>query len=292
MTARIGIVTSEGWERLNDDELLAEGPLRARGIETEPVRWDREAGWDSYDALIVRSTWDYFDRPDEFAAWIDERERTGPPTWNPPSVLRWNMRKDYLRELAAAGVPVVETEWLPRGSEAIEDVMERRGWDRAVVKPTVSGGAMRTHLIRRGEPLPPDADARAAGYDLMVQPFVAQVVDEGEWSFIFFGGSFSGAILKRAASGDYRVQERHGGTTTHVPDPPATLIDQAAAAMSHAPGDLLYARVDGVRDGDRLVLIELEVLEPVLFFGVVPGSAERFADALAARVPGATHPAR
>lgn len=286
MTARIGIVTCERFPDLIDDEHLTFEPMRALGMEPEPVRWDAAGDWDRYDALVIRSPWDYFERPSEFAAWIDTRDGQSPPTFNPPSVLRWNMNKHYLREMESAGIPVVETEWLARGTASIEDAMARRGWDRAVVKPTVSGGAFRTYRLSRDESVPAEAEALTETHDVMVQPFLDQIVDEGEWTFVFLGGAFVGALIKRAAPGDYRVQMQYGGTSTFVPDPPSGLVEQAAKTLAFPPGDLLYARVDGIRDGDRLVLIELEVLEPLLFFGTIPGSAQRYAAALASRLSG------
>jgi len=286
-TATVGLVTCAQFPDLTPDDRLLAKSLRDRGIDARPVQWDSEGGWDAFDALAIRSTWDYFERPDEFAAWLDERAATGPPLWNPPAVLRWNMQKGYLRDLAAAGIPTVETHWVERGSDAeLAQVLAERGWDHAVVKPAISGGAWKTAPVRRADLAEHDAMLRdlIAGHDVMVQPFLTQIVDEGEWSVIFFGGTYSSTLLKRPASGDYRVQERHGGTTEAIAEPPAGLVEQAAAVLPHAPGDLLYARVDGVRDGDEFVLIELEVLEPYLFFGITPGSADRYAEALAARI--------
>lgn len=284
MTARIGFVTCDEFPDLVDDDHLTFKAMRALDMQPEPVLWGAGVDRQAYDALVIRSTWDYFERTDEFAEWIDQLERPGPPTFNPPAVLRWNMRKDYLRELELGGIPVVQTEWLSRGDGSVKDAMTRRGWDRAVVKPTVSGGAFRTYRASLDEPVPDEATALTKTHDVMVQPFLDQIVDEGEWSFVFFDGSFAGAIIKRAAPGDYRVQMQYGGTATFVPDPPAGMVEQAAKTLAFPPGDLLYARVDGIRDGERFVLIELEVLEPLLFFGTIPGSAQRFVDALASRV--------
>lgn len=286
MTATLGMVTCEDFPDLSPDDQLLIEPLRRRGIEARPVRWDAGGDWDRFDALVIRSTWDYFERPVEFAEWLDEREKSGPRLWNAPQVLRWNMRKDYLRELEAAGVPTVETDWVARGSSvSLEDVLDQHGWRDAVVKPTVSGGAWNTWPVRDGKPdAEPGAwDRLVAEHDVMVQPFLPQIENEGEWSVMFFNGRYNATVLKRPAPGDYRVQERHGGTTEAL-DPPPGFIEQAARAAEQAPGDLLYVRVDGVRDGDRLVLIELEALEPYLFFEATPGSEERFADALAERL--------
>lgn len=284
MSPTVGLVTFRGYPDLTPDDRLLLEPLRERGIDARPVQWDAPDGWGDFDALAIRSTWDYFERPGEFAAWIDERAANGPTLWNPPEVIRWNMQKGYLRELAAAGIPVVETHWVERGSGAdLEAVLRERDWPHAVVKPAISAGAWKTSPVRIENLAMHDAMWRelVADHDVMVQPFLSQIHDEGEWSVIFYGGDHASTLLKRPAEGDYRVQERHGGTTTFIPDPPAGLIDQARAVLEHVPGDLLYARADGIRSGAGFVLIELEVLEPYLFFGASPGSAERYADTLA-----------
>ncbi len=287
-SARVALATCEGFEDLTEDDRLLLPPLHDLGIRAEPIRWDAAVDWTIYDAVLIRSTWDYYKRPAEFAAWLDGRARNGPALWNPAGVLRWNMDKHYLIQLEAAGLPTVATEWVPRGTEiTLPDLLADRGWDRAVVKPAISAGAWRTFTVDRASAAScRDAFASlvAAG-DVMVQPFLEQIQGEGEWSLVFFDGVLEYSLLKRPGADDYRVQERHGGTTI-IAEPPDALVRQAEAVLAQAPGsgDLLYARVDGVRNGDRLILIELEVLEPVLFFGLVPGAAGRLAASLARRL--------
>jgi len=228
MTETVGLVTCAEFPDLTPDDRLLIEPLRSHGLQARPISWDAPTEWDSFDALVIRSTWDYFERPDEFAAWIDERAAAGPPLFNPPEVLRWNMHKHYLRELRAAGVDTVETHWIERGSDAdLAGVLHERRWEHAVVKPAVSAGAWKTSPIRRDDLAPHDAMLRdlIAGCDVMVQPFLNQIVDEGEWSVIFYGGEHASTLLKRPAGGDYRVQERHGGTTTYFADPPPGLVE-------------------------------------------------------------------
>lgn len=287
MTITVGLVTCGRFPDLWEDDRLLLQPLAERGMQGVPVRWDADVDWNAFDALVIRSTWDYFERADEFAAWIDARAAGRTPVWNPPDILRWNMQKGYLRELAAAGVPVVQTHWVERGSAVdLADVLRDRDWERAVIKPAISGGAWKTAPVRRDDPAGSSAlwNELVAGHDVMVQPFLDQIVDEGEWSVIFIGGEYSSTVLKRPAKGDYRVQEPHGGSSTFVAEPPAGLVEQARAVLAHVPAELLYARVDGIRDGDTFVLIELEILEPYLFFYTAPGSVDRFADALASKL--------
>jgi glutathione synthase/RimK-type ligase-like ATP-grasp enzyme len=242
---------------------------------------DPEADWPAYDAVVLRTPWDYFRRPQEFLAWIDAREADGTNLWNPAGVCRWNADKRYLEELREAGIAVVPTAWIPRGSAAHPmDLMREHGWGRAVVKPGVSGGAYQTSVVdlKAGGELLVDP-----GAEVMVQPFLPEIEAEGEWSLMFFDGAYSHAALKRPARGEFRVQEKHGGTVDAVTAPPG-LIRGAQRVLAQVKPDLLYARVDGVRRGSELILMELEVLEPALFFGQDPASPAKFVAALVERL--------
>lgn len=282
---RAALVTAAEWFPWTHDDALLVEPLRAAGVESVGARWDDPSvDWPSFDAVVVRSTWDYYLRIEEFRAWIEARDADGTRLWNPASVLRWNIDKRYLRDLEEAGLPVVPTAWLSRGDEAdLGRVMAEREWERAVVKSAVAAGGhttwetTREQAAARGEEL----SAMLAEADVLVQPFMQQVVDEGEHSFVFFGGEFSHALLKWPAPGGFLVQEKYGGTLGVSEEPPPGLIEQAAAALPHAPGELLYARVDGLRDGDRFLVTELEVTEPELFVRLDPAAPGRFVRALA-----------
>lgn len=281
---RVALVTAAEWFPWTHDNSLLVEPLRAAGIEPVAARWDDPSvEWPTFDAAVVRSPWDYFERIGEFRAWVDARAADGTRLWNPPAVLRWNTNKTYLRELEAAGVPVVPTVWLSHGSEVdLRALLAERGWDRAVVKSAVAAGGFALF-----ETTPEEAPARGedlsemlASADVLVQPFMSQVIEEGEHSFVFLGGEFSHALLKRPAPGGFLVQEKFGGTQAAIEEPPPGLVEQAHAALAHAPGELLYARVDGLRDGDRFLLTELEITEPELFVRLDPGAPERFVRAL------------
>jgi glutathione synthase/RimK-type ligase-like ATP-grasp enzyme len=259
---------------MGPDDAYVLAALRGRAAyEVRP--WDDPAvRWSDYDAVVVRSTWDYYQHADAFRAWIDARSADGSNTWNPPDVLSWNMDKRYLRELAERGVEIVETEWIDDGRADVAAILRRRGWDRAVAKPVVSAGAWRTVVVTRERPSIDPAGQTGSG-GTMLQPFLDEIVTEGEWSLVFFGGRYSHAVVKRPAAGDYRVQLQHGGSV-HPAEPPRSLVHAAERVVAAAGRDLLYARVDGVRSGGRLVVIELEALEPVLYLGTAAGSGDRF----------------
>lgn len=291
--ARIAFVTCTDLLVLDpDDQLLAEA-VAALGGEVVACAWDDgEVDWTGFDLVLLRSPWDYHLRRDAFVHWA---ERVGRATElrNAAGTIAWNTDKTYLRTLAAQGVPTIPTHWIEHG-EPVPDLAEllaRRGWREAIVKPSIglgSSGLLRVH----------DGDASGAGAthlaDLVadgtaiVQPFVPSVPAEGELSLVFFDGELSHTVRKRPPAGEFRVQPDFGAVATSERPPEAHLaVARAAlATLDHAP---LYARVDLVAgDGGAPWLMELELVEPTLYFEAVPGSAERFARLLlaAARASG------
>ena len=232
---------------------------------------------------MPRSCWDYHQRAPEFERWLDRLERAGVRVVNPVPMLRWNMRKTYLRDLAARGVPVVTTVWAAKGSDTtLRGIAEARGWAEMVVKPVVSASA---HETWRAWPDRPGDEERfradLAARDLMVQPFLPGFIEEGELSLVFLAGAFSHAVRKRPKPGDFRVQEEHGGSV--APDVASPdLVRLAALAVAASPGPSVYARVDTVSAGERQVVTELELIEPALYFGMGEGAADALAAALAA----------
>ena len=292
MTRRraIALVTYDARPEPTDDDCLFADALQARGLAVQAVPWARPATrWGAYDAVVVRSTWDYFHRSREFHRWLDDLEADGARVHNDVRILRWNADKSYLRELEQRGIPVIPTRWLDAGAaKTLRELRRETGWSEVVVKPTVSGGAHGTWRspidaeaadeIRLAEMI--DAGA------VMVQPLVEEIERDGEWSLVFFGGEYSHAILKRPRSGDFRVQREHGGTI-ETAEPAASAIAAAMRALEAIPfGDAapLYARVDGCIMHGALRLMELEVLEPELFLRCAPNSADRLANALLARM--------
>ncbi len=241
---RIGLATSEDFPGLDPDDV----PLRAvLGGDAEPAVWsDPDVDWSVYDAVLIRSVWDYFVRHQEFLAWLD---RVPVPMWNPADTLRWNSEKTYLRELEQAGIRTIPTAW--EGGVP---------WDDAILKPTVAGGSLGLRRARKGEPIEP-------GW--MAQPFLADIVSAGELSLVFFDGEFSHAIRKTPAEGDIRVQPEYGGRVTAA-TPTAAEMATAERVLAASGRDLLYARVDLVGDG---MLIELEAIEPRFFFSYAPPGA-------------------
>lgn len=290
----VALVTDSVSPGLSASDQTLVAPLRERGINAVAVPWEsREVDWRSFDLIVLRSCWNYHRHVDAFYDWIDQLETGGVRLWNPAQVVRWNLDKRYLRDLADAHVPVVPTVWLDAGQPAqLADILEAQGWQRAVIKPRVSASA---HGIWQTDQdsaaqQQPDLERMLATAGAMIQPLMPQIA-QGEWSLVFFAGNFSHAVLKRPGAGNIFVQKRLGGTSALYPAPlalieQATVLLRAAADRLLPTGEtLLYARVDGPDVDGQLVLMELELVEPGLFLDLAgPEAAARFAQAVAARL--------
>ena len=279
---RVALVTCRALPALYPDDHHLVAALRAHGIVPESVVWDdASVDWRAFDRVVIRSCWDYHLETERFRAWLARCEADGVPLWNPPVTVGGNLHKGYLERLAHLGASVVPTRLLrSRAITRLDDVLATEGWPRAVVKPAVSASAFRTFIVESGTAAHQrELDDLLTRGDVLVQPFVPEVVDKGEWSLVFFAGDFSHAVLKRARSGDFRVQAEYGGSTVAA-DPPDGLLSDAGHLLSLLSDPWLYARVDGVDVGGRLLLMELELIEPVLFFAERPDAAARFAQAI------------
>lgn len=283
-TLRLAFATSVIAPTIHpDDGYLAEC-LQRLGVEPVACVWnDPLVDWADFDAVLFRSTWDYFKHYAAFVRWLD---RLPVPTINGKALVRWNSDKHYLLDLARQGVEIIPTELAAAGD--LPACMRAMAGQAVVVKPTISGTAWHTARGTAGEPTFGEAlRALPSDFTYLVQPFMPEVVEDGEWSLLFFGGEYSHAVIKRPAEGDYRVQGEFGGTARRV-EPPAHVVASAkralvaAAALGHA--DIAYARVDGVVSDGRFLLMELEMIEPFLHLQAWPPAAERFATHLYARM--------
>lgn len=286
----VALVTYAALPELTDDDRLLVEALAKRGVRVEALVWsDPSIDWSSYDAIVVRSCWDYFHRPAEFFLWLTRLETQSAHVLNPATLLRWNASKTYLRDLQSRGVAIVPTQWLSRGHAAsLAAVRRNTGWSELVIKPAISGSAHDTWRSSPGDDIRDDARlaVMTSRGEVLVQPLLDEIAAGGEWSVVFLDGVYSHSVLKRARAGDFRVQIEHGGTFSAIA-PPSDVIDQAELALGAAPLDgerALYARVDGCVVDGRFMLMELELIEPVLFLGTSAYAARRLADAIVARI--------
>lgn len=268
--------------------------LEARGARVAPAPWTGpQTPFAEADLIVARTTWDYDARSQAFADWLESLERGAAAVVNPPRLMRWNMNKRYLLELAEKGAPLPPTRAVKPDAASIAAAMEELRLERAVVKPQIGAGARGLSLVdaQDSESLARAAKTLAPCGDGLVQPFIPEIRDVGETSMIFLDGALSHAVVKRPESGDIRVQEEYGGRTERV-DPPSFAVNEAARTLGFLPEPPVYARVDAVILDGAMRLMEVELIEPELFFTYAPeaesgaafGAADRFADALLKRL--------
>jgi len=296
---RIALATCANLPDWEVDDRPLHQALTQRGIEHDLVAWtDANADWSRYDGCLIRTTWDYMDRRAAFIEWA-ERIAAQTMLLNPPAVVRWNTHKGYLRDLEQAGVPVIDTVWLDADStDALAELIAERDWPSIFIKPAIGATARETMRLTRAaddiERAQQHIDRlRAAGEDLLLQPYLANVESEGEYSAIWFDGAFSHAVRKIPVEGDYRVQDDFGATDEpwNISSTDMALTQAAVTAAENQLTDaldgqpLLYARVDLLRDEvGQLRITELELVEPSLFFRHSAAAAGQLVDALIDRV--------
>lgn len=249
--------------------------------------WTDPGDLTGFDLVLPLLVWGYQRDCPRWFALLEQLEQQQINLANPVSVLRWNSNKSYLLALEKAGVAVVPT--LISAALTANDIAEaaqKFGTDQLVVKPPISGGADGTYRLQNGEPLPEDI----TGKEMLIQPFQPAIAEEGEYSLFYFAGTFSHAILKRPARGDFRVQEFLGGSEsgTDCPEGAQELAVQARQAAEQIldTETLLYTRADMLRDAEgHFRLMELELIEPSLFFGHAADGGALFATGVNAALP-------
>jgi glutathione synthase/RimK-type ligase-like ATP-grasp enzyme len=281
---RVAIATCQTPPEPDPDEALLLGALRGAGLDASVLAWDDEraqAAFAEQDLVVLRSTWNYHQHVDAFVAWT---ARMGASTrvLNPPRIVAWNAKKTYLAELEGRGVAIVPTEFVVRGQERdIISVFAERGWEQVVIKPVVSAGSFRTERFSREE-LPAAQvflDGLVADRDAMVQQWMPSVQTYGERSLVWIDGEITHAIRK--------TPRFAGGVEQVSGEVPIAADERAFAERALAPiaAELLYARVDMVRDAeDVLRIMELELIEPSLFFEQSKGALGRFVAAIVRRL--------
>jgi glutathione synthase/RimK-type ligase-like ATP-grasp enzyme len=283
----VALATCSLLPTLDGDESLVIPALAAHGVRAVPAVWDDSSvDWAGFEVVVIRSAWDYAERRDEFLSWSVSLPRV----LNSPAVLTWNTDKIYLRDLAARGIPIVSTTWIEPGARLQAGSLPP---GEVVVKPAVSAGSRNTSRYGDDDELRAHAHIDRLlddGRTVMVQPYLRSVDDAGETGLIYFGGTFSHAINK----GPLLTQPGH--TTKGLWEPERItvreprsdereLAEDVLDALPWPRHELLYARVDLVRDSAGLpVVLELELAEPSLFLACGDRAAERFAEAIAARV--------
>jgi hypothetical protein len=269
-----------GWE-IDDQPLIS--ALEARGATVHRPSWTSDVDWNQFDLSVIRTTWDYHSRKDTFIAWC----KTVPRLLNDVSIVEWNTHKSYLRELEQHGVAIAPTVWIEAGKKVcIQKSMQTLGVTKGFIKPQVGACASDTLRFTEEEYQKAQRFLESNSHqDMMVQPYLEAVETEGELSAIFIGDQFTHGVQKIPVPGDYRVQDDFGASDVPF-EFSSDEIQMMKQVLRFVPNHeaLLYSRFDYLRDANGdLLLNELELVEPSLFFRHCSYSAVLLADAILKR---------
>ncbi|MBR9845507.1 MAG: hypothetical protein GYB35_05030 [Algicola sp.] len=265
------------------EDRLVYHALEELGLKTLRLAWDDIFfDWSSTKSVLFRTTWDYFDRFDEFSKWLETVSKQT-RLLNSEALIRWNIDKHYLLDLQKKGIHCAESHFIEQGSKVtltqLHDILD---WKETVLKPCVSGTARHTYRLH-----PENLQEHESIFQklitneaLILQPFQYNIVSKGEISMMVFNGNFTHAILKKAKAGDFRVQDDFGGSIQNY-SPTDKEIEFAEASVKACPELPIYARVDIFEDNDgHIALSELELIEPELWFRHHPEAAQFLAQAI------------
>ncbi|MFQ3207046.1 MAG: glutathione synthase/RimK-type ligase-like ATP-grasp enzyme [Glaciecola sp.] len=283
---KVAILTTDHLEEFFVYDRLLEAPLKSLGWELTEVSWHaKNHNWDQYDAVIVRSTWDYQAHCQDFLACLQVIDNSSAVLCNSMSLIEWNISKRYLKELENKGVPIIPTLWADELQESnFAAAFAKFDCDEIVIKPYISANADGTYRLTPAQITEqlPSIMQEYKGRSAMIQPFLTSILDEGEYSLFYFNSQYSHAICKQPAKGDFRVQEEHGGQLTSI-EPSKAMFAIAEQTIDALPEEALYGRVDIVSLNGTLMIIEVELIEPSLYFNMDDASAEFFANVFASQ---------
>jgi glutathione synthase/RimK-type ligase-like ATP-grasp enzyme len=253
---------------LLEDQLVSDA-LKNEGIRVGRKSWsDSNFDWSSTKFIIFRSTWDYFDRYDEFSIWL-KNVSTKTTLLNSAEIINWNIDKHYLLDLKQKGIHICESFFIEKGTKtSLLELHKKLGWQKTVLKPCISGAARHTYklekdTLQKHETIFQELISNEA---MMLQPFQENIITKGEFSFIIINKKYSHAVLKMAKPGDFRVQDDFGGTVQAY-EASDTEIEFAEKAVKACKGSPMYARVDVIVDNkNKLAISEIELIEPELWF--------------------------
>ena len=287
MNSTIIFITCNEMPELTASDAVAAEALGVLGVNVLAAPWNGDQTlFHGADLIVIRSTWDYPAHHAMFRNWLGALNDDARVV-NPPSLMRWNLSKRYLLELAGKGAPVPALKLVSPEARAIAQAMDTLGLDKAVVKPEFGATGSGLSLVSRDDVDGLESAARKLAMPGFVQALIPEISDFGETSLMYFNGDYSHAVTKRPMTGQILCQEEHGGTTVAA-NPPDWAIADGARILEMLPGLPLYARVDAIIPAggldETMRLMEVELIEPELFFPYCPHSADRFADALMKRM--------
>lgn len=274
----IGLVTCSQYPRLTESDSLLIKPLSKRGIAVEPIVWSSPPPTlTQFDAIIVRSAWDYHTNINKFYTFLHLIKQSNVPLYNPLDILLWNSNKSYLLDLSKRGASIVPTIFVTSYDDTVFSYI--RQWKEIVIKPTIGASAFGIHKLKTSNKhaIKNIINNMVKTSGVLIQPFMKEI-HEGEISFMFFNKQFSHAVLKKPKETDFRTQPEFGGTETRI-YPNDQLLREAYTIIEKIKDPLLYARLDGIVVNGKLLLLELELIEPDLFLDMATESVAQFTDA-------------
>lgn len=277
---KIAIATYDKLPDLTVNDQLLIPIFTEKGYIVSPKIWDNpEVDWSSFDIVLIRSTWDYYLKPEAFKNWVSQFINSKTKLINSPEIVLKNSHKFYLKELADKGVSIIPTLF---SSEKIE-LEKLKMWEKIVIKPAVSAGSHETEFFVTTKLSQEVLDNKTSTGDWLVQPFLEEIKEAGEISMLFFGGKFSHAIQKVPKSGDFRVQKQFGANYLKF-EPSNELLILAKNIVENSGKESVYARIDGVMTQNGFLLMEVEMIEPDLFFEYTTDGPMRFVDAVLSEI--------
>ena len=275
---KIALLACEKFPNLTSSDQLLIPALAKHNILAKAEIWDNPSvDWTTYDYLIFRNTWDYYEKEQQFNLWLDQIEKLGTKTLNSIKIIQQNKHKFYLKDLQEKGVKIIPTLFQEKTNSLDLKAIIPDHWKKIVIKPAFSAGSYLTEVFQPSEieSINSKYSSIAIEKELLIQEFKSEIITLGETSFIFFNKQFSHCVNKKPAENDFRIQVQFGGKYTLV-QPTKGLIEQAQQIVSLFPDNLLYARVDGIIIDNQINLMEVECIEPDLYFGLAPASLDSF----------------
>jgi len=262
------------------DHLLI-GPMKENGWDVSFIPWDKlNQNWNNFDLVIVRSTWNYQNHLDEFLNVLRMIDQSKALLLNPLPLIEWNVNKTYLKDLKKDGIPIIPSLFFDDFDiDEVRNSFNTFDSEKVIIKPTVGANADKIMIINKSD----NMDTLKKTKDIykyrsfILQPFINSIKKDGEVSLIFFNKDFSHALSKVPKKGDFRVQEEHGGTLKLLKNLDEQKINLCKEILSLLPYDFFYSRIDLVVDEGNPLLMEIEVIEPSLYFNLEPKSANLFA---------------
>lgn len=265
---KIAFAHSVDPSRLRPEITQLRASLEQLGLVSELTNWrDPTINWRAYDAVFIRPCSEYFLHQSAFYQWLALLDGLAVPAINTTQTVRWNMNKRYLQALQRQGISIIPSCFVAQGTLCnLPALLDEQDWREAIIKPSISAGAHETFRLNRSDAAhyQTRADQILASCDLIIQPFMSEIITDGEWSLLFVRDQLCHAVIKRAKTGDYRIQDVHGGTYERI-TPPASLVDLGRRALACSPDAPLYGRVDGLFHNGEFLVMEIELIEPFLY---------------------------